>query len=102
MRGAKSRGRCGKVGGCALLEVAHSAAEERLVFLPGDIPGNVGAAPFGVSHLAEDPATGTGNSFDREKGTVGVVRDVHAGIAVVVAILGGDLAIGGQLTDLVR
>ena len=85
----------------ALLEVAHSAFKEGLAFFPGDIPANVSAATFGVSHLAENSATGAGDSLDRKEGAVGVVPDVHAGIAAGIAVLGGDLSVGGKFTDLI-
>ena len=79
----------------ALLEVAHSAFKEWLALFPGDIPANVSAATFGVGHFAENSAAGAGDSLDRKEGAVGVVRNVHAGITVMVAILGGDLSAGG-------
>ena len=52
-------------------EIFHAGLEEGLVFISADIFGNVLAAPFGVAHLAQHSAVGTGDAFHSPGGTVG-------------------------------
>lgn len=80
-------------------EVADASLEDRLVFVAGDVFGDVGAGAFGVAHFAEDASAGAGDALDGSERSVGVVGDVHGGHAVFVAILGGDLAGGGEFGD---
>lgn len=70
------------------------------MFLPRNIPGDVTTTTLGMSHLAKDSSAGAGNPLDSEERAVGVMADVHPGRSCVVAVLGGDLAVGGKLEDL--
>ena len=69
------------------------------MFGAGDVFCDVGAGAFGVAHLAEDSAAGGGDAFDGAERAVRVVGDIHGGRAGFVAVLGGDLASGGEFCD---
>ena len=49
-----------------------------------------------MAHLAEDTAIRAGDALDGEDGAVGVVLHVHAGAAVLIDVLGRDLAVGDE------
>ena len=51
---------------------------------------------FGMAHLAEHTAIRAGDAFDGAGGTVRIPWHVGGGLAVEIAILEGDLAIGDQ------
>lgn len=50
-----------------------------------------------MSHFSEHAAAGRGDAFDGKKGTVRVIRVLQGRVALGIAILGGDLAVGGEL-----
>ena len=80
-------------------EVADTGLEDRLVFVAGDVFGDLGAGAFGVAHFAEDSTAWAGDAFDGAERSIRIVDDVHGGHAVFVAVLGGDLAGGGEFGD---
>ena len=85
-----------------LAEVGDAALEERLVFVAGDILGDVDAAPLGVAHLAQHAPTGADDALDSLHGTVGIEVDRAARIAVEIAVLEGDLPVLFQFNQNVR
>lgn len=54
------------------MEVGDSCFEEGLMFVAGNVLGDVLASALGVPHFAEDASAGTGDSFDGEGALVGV------------------------------
>ena len=78
------------------LEIVHAALKNRLVLVAGDILVQVLAAALRMAHLAEDTAIRAGDALDGEDGAVGVVLHVHAGAAVLIDVLGRDLAVGDE------
>src|SRR6218665_2418111 len=80
-------------------EVLHAAFEERLELVARDVARDVGAAAFGVAHLAEHAAAGRGDAFDGLHRAVGVVSDIIRRTAGGVAVLEGQLAVLRELRD---
>ena len=80
-----------------LLEVIHSAAEHAGIPCELRILIQHFAGTLGMAHAAEDAAVGAGDAFDGLHAAVGAEQDVHAGLAAEIHILGGDLAVGGEL-----
>ena len=78
------------------LEIVYAALENRLILVAGDVFVQVLAAALRMAHLAEDTAIRAGDALDGEDGTVGVVLHVHAGAAVLINVLGRDLAVGDE------
>ena len=78
-------------------KVIHRAAEHAGV--PGQLHVAVQhfAGALGVAHAAKHAAVRAGDALDGVHGAVGVEQDIHAGFAVQVHVLGGDLAVLGQL-----
>ena len=70
------------------------------MFLPWYVPADIRAATLGVGHLAKNPAAGAGDPLNREKRPVRIVRNVHSGSSLWIAILSCDLASGGEFEDL--
>ena len=72
------------------------------MFFSWNVAADICSAALGMSHLAEDPAAGAGDPLDGEERSIGIMTNIHRGIAFQVAVLGGDLASGGQFLDLFR
>ena len=49
-------------------EPVHAGLEDRLVFVAGDVAGDVRAAAFAMGHLAEDAGAGAEDAFGGEDG----------------------------------
>ena len=81
-------------------EVIHAALEYGLEPRARDVLVEPGAAALRVAHLAQDPAVRRGDALDGEDGAVGIISDSPSvGFALQVHVLGGDLAVGGQLAS---
>src|SRR6478752_10012842 len=80
-------------------EITDAGLEYRLVFVARNVLRDLAAAALGVGHFSKHPAARAGDAFDGGERTVRVDRDVHRGCAVGIAILGGDLAAGGECAD---
>ena len=52
-----------------------------------------------MSHFSEDVSAGGGDAFDGGEGAVRVEWVAHGGVAVGIAVSGGDLAVGGEAGD---
>ncbi len=50
-----------------------------------------------MSHFSEHAAAGRGDTFDGVERAVWVERVLHGWVALGIAILGGNLAVGGEL-----
>ena len=74
----------------------NSCGKDRLGFVAGDIFRDVFGETLGVCHFPEDAAAGGGDAFDGGEGAVGVEGVLHGGGAGGIAVLGGDLAVGGE------
>lgn len=84
------------------MKILHSTGKEGLVFLARNVLRDVGAAAFGVTHFTEDATIRAGDSFDRVEGAVRIVGDGHARFAGGIGVLGRDLAVSGQVLNLLR
>ena len=82
-----------------LNKISHPGLEDRLVFVAGDVFGDLGCGAFGVGHFAQDPSAGAGDALDGGERAVRVDRDIHRRDAVRIAVLGGDLAGLGEFGD---
>lgn len=67
------------------------------MFVAGDVFGDVLASALGVAHFAEDAAAGAGDAFDGEGALVRIGWFGHGRGAVWLAVLSGDLTVGGEL-----
>lgn len=79
-----------------LRKIVHACLENALVFVAGDVFGDLGGAAFTVGHFSEDAAAGGGEPFDGKVGAVGVVGFGHGWISVGVAVLEDDLTVLGE------
>ena len=83
----------------ALSKVFDRRFKHADVVLAGDVLVQAGTDALAVTHFAEDPAVGGGDALDGVQRAVGVEVNVSGGVALQVNVLGGDLAVGRQLTD---
>ena len=84
-----------------LFEIINASLEKLLLLAAGDVDGDaVIDNTFGMAHLAEHAAVRAGDAFDGAGGTVGIPWHVGGGLAIKIAILEGDLAVGDERRNL--
>lgn len=82
-----------------LSEVTHAGCENWLDFGSGNVFRYAVGITLGVGHFSEHAAARRGDALDGVERAVRVERMLHGGVAIGVAVLGGDLAVGGELRD---
>ena len=85
-----------------LAEVTDGGFEHAHVEFAGYVLVQAAADALAVTHLAKYAAVGRGDAFDGVQGVVGVKVHIAGGVVVKIDVLRGNLAVGGELTDLVE
>ena len=78
-------------------EITDSTGKDLMAIFPEGVAIKILAITLRVAHLTKDTAIGRGDPLHRVDRTVGVIKNVHGGIALIIHILGGDLTVFHQL-----
>ena len=80
-------------------EILYTALKELKILFSVDVEVDTPAFALAVRHLAQDPAVGRCDAFDRREGTVDVPLLVHRDHSFGIAVLRSDLAVREELID---